>query len=112
MNFEKNEELDSANVDERFIDALVRHALRPDPEARKLRIENAMNQIATKLSRRAVFGGHFTRYAVAASLLILVGLVWALVDDTNTAHAMVARCIEVSRAAGPRHYEVTLEYRQ
>ncbi|QDU59118.1 hypothetical protein [Aeoliella mucimassa] len=99
-------------ADERFVEALLSQALRPDTAGRERRIAQAMDSInrpePTPRPHRASSASHWrwARLAMAATVLLALGLLWPLLDTSRSAHATVLRSLEVATARGPRHYRV------
>ncbi len=105
---------------DRFVDALVRHAMKPLSEKRSEWVDRAMRSItefqvepaSLRRDRKQRFlSRHWLRFAIAASLLVVMGVLWPDSDRTNSAYATVVRCLEAAKEAGTRHYTITVEIR-
>ena len=113
--------IDPDEADDRFIEALLSRALRPEPIHNERRVNRALKAIARTQPMTADPRVHWipeffrrsgTRVAVAASILLVVSLLWPRAQPGNTAYATVVRTLETARAPGTRHYRVVSEVRR
>lgn len=119
-NHDNENSVEPIDAHDRFVDALLRHAMKPVSGKRSEWVDRAMrsiteSQVAPASLRRERKGRflsrHWLRFAIAASFLVAVGVLWPVSDRTNSAYATVVRCLEIAKEAGNRHYKIAVEIR-
>jgi hypothetical protein len=108
-------------VDMQMLDSLLRHALRPEPEAREARIRGVLRgldeqtayptednrQTVVQIRTRQSPVRRWISLAVAASLVLAVGLWWQVSSPSRRANAMVQETLQRASETGARQYSVT-----
>jgi len=114
-----DERLEEADM--QMLESLLRHALRPEPEARDARIHEVLqrldeqNDVATEDNRQSVMqigkvrsrGRRWLSLAAAVSLVLAAGLWWQASNPSRRAYAMVQESLQRAAEAGVRQYNVT-----
>ncbi len=109
-------------ADLQMLDSLLRQALRPDPEARDARIQRVLQHLDEQrvvpseddpqsvVQIRSVRnrGRRWLSLAVAASLVLAVGLWWQVSSPSRRAYATVQDSLQQATEAGAREYRVTI----
>lgn len=109
-------------ADMHMLDSLLRQALRPDPEARDARIQEALqhldeqipipseddSQSIVRIRRVPSRGRRWLSLAVAASVVLAVGLWWQASNPSRRAYATVQESLQRAAETGAREYRVTV----
>lgn len=105
-------------ADEQFLDALLENEFSRQQQVARVgaavdqalsRIKNEQNQISSQSSFQVSKAFRFVA-ALAASLVVIVGISWLIAAGPRTAHAVVLKTIENTLSAGPRKYDVEITY--
>jgi hypothetical protein len=107
-------------VELQMLDSLLRHALRPEPEAREARVQGVLQrleeqsadptvdnqQAVAKIRRRQRPVRSWILLAGAACLVLAVGLWWEVSSPSRRAYARVQEALRRVAEPGARHYNV------
>ena len=107
-------------IELQMLDSLLRHALRPEPESREARIQGVLQrldkqtaepteghrQTGLQIRKRQSPVRRWISLAVAASLVLALGLWWQLSSPSRRAYAQVQTALQRAAEEGTRHYSV------
>jgi len=109
-------------ADMHMLDSLLRQTLRPDPEARDVRIQRVLQHLddptpipseddsrsVVQIDRAPNHTRRWISLAVAVSLVLAVGLWWQVRNPSRQAYATVEESLQQATEAGAREYLVTV----
>jgi hypothetical protein len=107
-------------IELQMLDSLLRHALRPEPEARDARVRRVVqrldeetaypteskDQAAEKILRRRSPVRLWISLAVTACLALAIGLWWQVPSPSRRAYAVMQTTLQRATEEGARHYSV------
>jgi hypothetical protein len=113
-------------ADMRMLETLLRHALRPEAEAREARIQGVLQrldessvgrtenrrQAIVRISAKAKPARRWVSLAVALGLVVVIGLWWQMTNPTRRAYATVHETLRRASETGARHYRVAAVIRR